>query len=239
MVVTVSLGLWCERVATKWDRSESVEFVTLNFAGFGPKWSALRIPIFALDKSFVASRHTYDDVMSLVYPGPAWLNNMTVRMIKPEGARAAKTKCYGAENRGLLPVVHHLVREMLRDDGVDGSSKVGTEHLSACYQCLSATTPFAADRLAEHCNRFAALYVALERATDGAFCTKPKLHMFQELCEMSLPGRPARSWTCRDDEFGGVLVGTARRREGQRTPSSTGNALLRKITARFEVPDLR
>ena len=31
--------------------------------GLDPKWSALRIPIFALDKSFVASRHTYDDVM--------------------------------------------------------------------------------------------------------------------------------------------------------------------------------
>ena len=63
---TVPLGLWCDGVATKWDRSESVEFVTLNFPGLGPKWSALRIPIFALDKSFVASRHTHDDVMSLV-----------------------------------------------------------------------------------------------------------------------------------------------------------------------------
>ena len=37
-----------------------------DFQGLGPKWSALRIPIFALDKSFVASRHTHDDVMSLV-----------------------------------------------------------------------------------------------------------------------------------------------------------------------------
>ena len=59
-------------------------------------------------------------------------------------------KCYGAETRGLLPVVHHLVREMLCDDGVDGSIQVGTEHLSASYQCLSANTLFAADGLAEH-----------------------------------------------------------------------------------------
>ena len=143
-----------------------------------------------------------------VYPGPACVDNLTVRMIKPEGARAAKMKCYGAETRGLLPVVHHLVREMLCDDGVDGSIQVGTEHLSASYQCLSANTPFAADGLAEHCNRFAA-------------------------------ARPASSWTDRDEEFGGVLVGTARRRWGQRTPSSTGNAVLRKFTARFQVPDLR
>ena len=151
-----------------------------------------------------------------VYPGLACLDNLTVRMIKPEGARAAKMKCYGAETKGLLPVVHHLVREMLCDDGVDGSIKVGTEHLFACYQCLSATTPFAADRLAEQCNRFAALYVALERVTDGAFRTKPKLHIFQELCEMSLPARPGSSWTFRDEEFGGVLVGTARRRRERR-----------------------
>ena len=148
-------------------------------------------------------------------------------------------KCYGAETRGLLPVVHHFVREMLCDDGVDGSIQVGTEHLSASYQCLSANTLFAADGLAEHCNRFAALYVALERVTDGAFRTKPKLHVFQELCEMSLPARPASSWTDREQEFGGVLVGTARRRWGQRTPSSTGNAKLRNFTARFQVPDLR
>ena len=89
-------------------------------------------------------------------------------------------------------------------------------YLSACYQCLSATTPFAADRLAEHCKRCAALYVALEHVTDGVFRTKPKLHMFQEFCEMSFPGRPASAWTYRDEEFGGVLVGTARRRGGQR-----------------------
>ena len=114
----------------------------------------------------------------MAYPGPACLDNTTVRMIKPEGARAAKMKCYGSETRGLLPVVHHLVREMLGDDG---SMKVGTEHLSACYPCLSATTPFAADRLAEHCNRFAALYVALEHVTDGVSRTKPELQMFQEL----------------------------------------------------------
>ena len=37
-------------------------------------------------------------------------------------------KCCGAESRGLLPVVHHIVREMLCDDG-DGSIKVGTQHL--------------------------------------------------------------------------------------------------------------
>ena len=30
---TVPLGLWCDGVATKWDRSESVEFVTLDFQG--------------------------------------------------------------------------------------------------------------------------------------------------------------------------------------------------------------
>ena len=162
---------------------------------------------------------------------------MTVRMIKPEGARAAKMKRYGAEARGLLPLVHHLVREMWCDD--DGSIEVGTDHLSACYQCSSATTPFAADRLAEHCHRFAALHVALKRVTDGVFRTKPKLHMFQELCEMSRLGRPASAWTCRDEEFGGVLVGTARRRGGQRTPSATGNAVLQKFIARFQMPDLR
>ena len=113
-----------------------------------------------------------------VFPGPACLDNMTVRMIKPGSARAAKMKCYGAETRGLQTEVHHLLREMLGDDGVDGSIKVGTEHLSACYQCTGGTRPFAADRLAERCNRFAALYVALERVTDGVFRTKPKLHIF-------------------------------------------------------------
>ena len=62
----------------------------------------------------------------------------------------------------------------------------------SCYQCLRATTLFAADRLAEYCNRFAALHVGLERVTDGVFRAKPGTR-----------------------SLGGVLVGTARRRVGQ------------------------
>ena len=118
MVVTVPLGLWCDGVATRWVRSESVEFVTLNFAGFGPKWSALRTPIFALDKSFVASRHTYDDVMSLVvwslnrsnaktwpvsrHDGGPWRPTDTQR--RRRAGQALKNRALGAADGGLEDV---------------------------------------------------------------------------------------------------------------------------------------
>ena len=82
-----------------------------------------------------------------------------------------------------------------------------TVELAACYSCLAETAPFSADRLADYSRRFETLFVALESRAPLAFRVKPKLHRFQELCEMQLPSRPAAHWTYRDKNFGGSVAG--------------------------------
>ena len=45
----VLLWVWLDCVASKWDRSESVHFVTMNFLGFGGEWKDLRLPVCCID----------------------------------------------------------------------------------------------------------------------------------------------------------------------------------------------
>ena len=109
--------------------------------------------------------------------------------------------------------------------------------LSACYQSLARNA--AEGELATNCRKFCLLAVALEEACPGEFGVKPKLHLFQELCEMELPTQPAKTWTFRDEEHGGSVVAMGRRLGGANTPHSLGMQTLLKFCARHRVPDMR
>ena len=69
----------------------------------------------------------------------------------------------------------------------------------------------------DHSRRFASLFVALEQRTT-TFGIRPKLHMFQELCEMTVGSRPAAHWTYRDEDFGGSLVALAKETRRENNP---------------------
>ena len=53
---------------------------------------------------------------------------------------------------------------------------------------------------------------------------KPKLHLFQELCE-NAQTNPSLSWTYSDEDFGGTLSALATRRWGQHPHSSGQNCV--------------
>ena len=149
-----------------------------------------------------------------------------------------KLKCYGAEAHGLIPVVTHMAHQYLDDnDVVELTVKQATLALKACYAGLSEGQDAAT--MASNCRNFCTLVVALEARRPGEFRVKPKLHQFQELCEMNLQSRPARSWTFRDEEFGGSIVQMGRRLGGANTPASVGTQTLLKFCGRHQVPDLR
>ncbi len=173
----------------------------------------------------------------VVYPPGAKLDTLTRNMLSPDKP-SPKLKSYGAETRGLVPIAVHLANEMLADDDMmELSVKQATRDLAACYDCLSHDAPFAADRLCEHSRRFMTMLVALEVQSPEIFRVKPKHHLFQELCEMELPNRPAAHWTYREEEFGGTIARMGERRGGANTAASMGKQVLNKFCARHKLPD--
>lgn len=145
------------------------------------------------------------------------------------------------ECRGLIPIAKDLVKEHF-----EGSVRLDEQHikqctleLCACYDCLSALRPFASDNLAAHAHQFPSLFVALEGHMGDMFRIKPKIHLFQEMCEEEFGGRPACTWTCRGEDFGDTIAGLGMRRGGANTPTAVGKQVLNKFAARHRAPDLK
>ena len=144
------------------------------------------------------------------------LDNSTLAMLKYGKPTSPKLKAHAAEVRGLIPIARDLVELLLDDaDPIDHTVKMAMVSLSACYDCLSADHP-SPNAFKDHSRRFASLFVALEQRTT-TFGIRPKLHMFQELCEMTVGSRPAAHWTYRDEDFGGSLVALAKKRGGKQS----------------------
>jgi len=163
------------------------------------------------------------------------LDNLTLAMLKYGKPTSPKLKAHAAEVRGLIPIARDLVELLLDDaDPIDHTVKMAMVSLSACYDCLSADHP-SPNAFKDHSRRFASLFVALEQRTT-TFGIRPKLHMFQELCEMTVGSRPAAHWTYRDEDFGGSLVALAKRRGGRTIPKTIGCRVLSKFMARHKLP---
>ena len=68
----LGVGLWQDGVATKWDRNSSIEMLTLHLPGLGGRWKNMRIPLFAIDKSWVVKPKTWDAVFQVVFQVVVW-----------------------------------------------------------------------------------------------------------------------------------------------------------------------
>ena len=60
------LTLWSDGVPCNWDRSQSLEVLTLSFPALPEEHKALRIPLFGLKKHWCATGATMDDVMQVL-----------------------------------------------------------------------------------------------------------------------------------------------------------------------------
>ena len=166
------------------------------------------------------------------YPPFARLDNLTLSMFVGTRRKSAKLRCHASECRGLVPVARHLAGEILGvDDPVDEAVRQATFELAACYRAVERSQP-----TATFSRRFATLWVALEDQDPAHFHSKPKLHLFQELCEMEPQGRPVTHATYREEEFGGNVAALGRRLGGHNTPSSVGVQTLLKFRARHQLP---
>ena len=91
---------------------------------------------------------------------------------------------------------------------------------------------------------FASLFVALEaearkeNPTSLRWRVKPKLHLFQELCEFVAPeqGNPRLFWTYRDEDHGGWLAAVGARRGGKNVPGTTALRIFQRYCCLTELP---
>ena len=164
------------------------------------------------------------------------LDQLTPSMLKPAKRKAKPhLRGKGAEIRALVPWAHAMSERLLADDNTEeGTAKVAMFHLNQCYEQLSRDV-FQSAAMREHSRKFALLFVALEQLYPKAWHVVPKLHLWQEMNEMS-PSRPSMVWGYRDESFGGYLASLCRKKGGKNSPVAAGRSMLYRFQARHNIP---
>ena len=160
-------------------------------------------------------------------------------MLKPsmlqQPKKSPKLRAKAAECRNMVGFGLQMAREYLSNDvPEEQAARVAMEHLHSCY-CMLSPAVFNPDTMKHHSQLFCLQYVALEMFLPKLFHIKPKLHLFQELTQMSR-SCPSLFWTYRDEEFGGTVAKVGRRRGGSNNPTATALCLLNKFRAGNELP---
>ena len=62
----IGVGLWCDGVPCNWDRSQSVEVLTMFLPGQEGQHAAMRLPITVIPKKFVHKDCTYEDIFKVI-----------------------------------------------------------------------------------------------------------------------------------------------------------------------------
>ena len=162
------------------------------------------------------------------------LDNLKVTMLGKKG-KTPCLSCKAAEARFLVPYAKQSADKLLGNTPEELTIKEMASELFSCYDCLSKST-YNKELLATSCRRFYVLAVAMEaRSESKMWGLRPKLHLFQELCETA-ESNPSLTWTYRDEDFGGTLSAMAARRGGADTPLALGRTVLLKFVTRNSLP---
>ncbi|CAE7778726.1 unnamed protein product [Symbiodinium sp. CCMP2592] len=62
----IPIGIWHDGIPVKYDRSESLEVVTMNFPHVGGAWASMRIPLTALYKGHMVKNSSLDGIMRVL-----------------------------------------------------------------------------------------------------------------------------------------------------------------------------
>lgn len=164
------------------------------------------------------------------------LDNLYITMFATN--KGFKLRSKAAECRALVPFVAEITAELMSAaDPIENTIRFAAAHLHQCYVNLSGNA-FNPQSLQENSRKFCCLAVSLEQTATKrkAWAVKPKLHLFQEMCELSSTDNPAMTWTYRDEDFGGTCQSLIRRRGGAATVISSGLQVLLRFAARHKVP---
>jgi hypothetical protein len=119
--------------------------------------------------------------------------------------------------------------------------KMVATKLNECYQTLHAWNP---DSFATQCRETALLMVALadyaQVSCPGTYrwSLKPKVHVWQELCEFQCMthGNPKTFWCYKDEDFGGYTVKLGERRGGRNTAKAVAENIFDRFCALQKLP---
>ena len=103
------------------------------------------------------------------------------------------------------------------------------EELSKAYALLSSDA-FQPGAMNDPCTRFCLLYGSLEQRDACLWIVKPKCHQFQKIAQSD--SNPSKTWCYREEDFGGFLAQTSRRRGGLNAPKAVATAVLQKFRAK-------
>lgn len=165
------------------------------------------------------------------------LDNLTEEMFQSPG-KSPKLKAKGGETRQLIPFAAVLSAEIAEQESNQRWHTIAAifDRLLSCCK-HAASTPFKANELEQSCRELCILWSVLENeaASEGSlmWVKKPKVHLFQELCEYQIHtlGSPEFFWTYRDESWCGHMSTAAKRRGGQKFASTVPERLLNRFRA--------
>ena len=161
------------------------------------------------------------------------LDTLTLKMLGKKGK--AKLRGKAAEIRALINFAPILCTSFCdAGDVVDQTVSLASFALQACYANLSRNS-YDRHNLATNSRKFCMLLVELEKKAQ--FRLLPKLHLFQELCEMT-DINPSLTWCYRDEDFGGSLAALSRVRGGANRAANIAKSVLLKFCCQHKFPRL-
>jgi hypothetical protein len=137
--------------------------------------------------------------------------------------KANKLQCNAAEARALMPALPKLAARYCNGaDSYSAAVRTVTQRSADCYRHFDEP----GDALSKSCRRFVNAYASLQlSAPDAHWHIKPKLHLFQELCEFC-PRSPRLFWCYKDETFGSLCAKLAVRRSGHDNPGVNTERIL-------------
>ena len=141
-----------------------------------------------------------------------------------------KLKCKAAACRMLVPFLVFICGVCFQEGDpkckrYHSTIKLVATKLHECYQTLHEWNPeVLATKCRETCLLIAALADYIQVISPGSlrWKLKPKVHVWQELCEFQCvtKGNPKKFWCYKDEDFGGFTVKMGERRGGPNTAKS-------------------
>ena len=161
------------------------------------------------------------------------LNTLTETMIRKKSTTPPKLTAGAAECRHLVPFLVFASEELLDPSNEKESTVLDVVRFLNQMYCLLENHSQAA--MNDAATRLAILYAALfDMSEPPLWRMKPKIHLMLHLVK-SLHS-PTKTWTYRDEDYGGSAARSMRSRGRHDTAKVAGKTLLLKFCARHELP---